>query len=49
MLLQGLATGLTAGTPKAGLIINWEKEGKDGKDPERARRLAGWLAGRGRA
>jgi hypothetical protein len=48
MLLQGLATGLTAGTLKAGLEINWEKEGKDGKDPERARRLAGWLAGRGR-
>jgi len=41
MLLQGLSTRLTAGTLEAGLEINWQEEGKDGKDPERGRRLAG--------
>jgi hypothetical protein len=45
MLLQGLATRLTAGTLKAGLEINWQKEGKDGKDPEREE--AGWKGLRG--
>ena len=41
LLLQGLDTRLTAGTLEAGLEINWQEEGKDGKDPERGRRLAG--------
>jgi hypothetical protein len=45
MLLQGLATGLTAGTLEAGLEMNWQKEGKDGKDPEREE--AGWKGLRG--
>lgn len=41
LLLQGLDTRLTAGTLEAGLEINRQEEGKDGKDPERRRRLAG--------